>query len=168
MKPHLVTLHAGTASSPETPQKMYDFLTAHPVGVLSSVDLENNPHGAVVYFAISEDFSITFVTKEDTRKHANLTHNNRVMLVSFEVASQTTVQISGTVKDISEEFEAQNAIRSTLDAALKTSDQNIAPIVKLDAGYFVTYKLTPSHIRMAVFSMSGPGGYKNTFETIDF
>jgi general stress protein 26 len=158
----------GTASLPETKQAVYDFLQSHPIGALATVDLENNPHVTVVYFSVNEDFSVTFVTKEDTKKHSNLQHNNNAMLVCFEAVSQTTVQIAGEVTDISEEFEAQQAIKNTLDAAIKTSEENLPPIMKLDAGYFVTYKLVPSHIRMAVFSMSGPGGYKNTFETIKF
>ncbi len=157
-----------TASSSETNQRIYDFLKAYPIGVLSTVDPNGNPHAAVIYFTVDEEFNITFVTKHDTKKYDNLKRHNHVMLVAFEPVSQTTTQITGTVEEITDESEAQRAFHDMLANAEKTSEEGVPPISKLYAGGYTTLRIKPVQIRMAVFIRPDPGGYDDTYETIDF
>jgi general stress protein 26 len=157
---------SGTTSL-ESNQKIYDFLKEHSIGVLATVDPNNNPHAATVYYSIDEEFNIFFTTKRETKKHDNLRHNNHAMLVTYEAFTQTTVQITGVAEDISETPEAGQVYNNTTRAAQKTSEAGVAPISKLYAGSYVAYRLKPVQIRMAVFIHTEPGGY-DMYETIDF
>ncbi len=156
-----------TAFSSERNQRIYSFLKSHPVGTLASVDPNGDPHAVVIYYAVDENFDFVFMTKRDTKKHDNLQHNNHVMLVAYEPLSQTTVQITGTAKEIDDNVKAQEAFSGMLDASRQTSEAGIPPLSKLYAGYYVAYRLKPAQIRMAVFSRPDPGGY-DMYETIDF
>lgn len=155
-------------ASTESKRNIFEFLKSNPVGVLATVSPEGKPHAAAVYFSINEKFKITFVTKLETRKYNNLSHNNNVMLVSFEPKSQTTAQITGQAEEITGiPDEAMQALRSTIWAALKTSETGIPPTSKLLAGNLTAFRIEPTQIRMAKFMRPDPGGY-DIYETINF
>lgn len=155
------------AFASEKNERIYTFLKEQPVGVLASVDPNSNPHAAVIYFGIDEDFKVSFTTKRDTKKNDNIKHNNHVMLVAYDPLSQTTIQITGVAKEITDDKEAAEAFQNTLAAARRASNSNMPPISKLLAGHYVTYRVNPVQIRMAIFSRPDSGGY-DIFETIDF
>lgn len=155
-----------TAKASERNEKIFEFLTTHPVGVLSLVDPNNNPHATVIYFSVDTDFNIFFTTKSDTHKHDNLKHNKHAMFTVFEPVSQTTVQIIGEALLVDGEAKSQEVFRSTVAASMATSEGGIPPISKLQAGDYVAYQLTPKQIRMAVYVRPDSGGYE-MFETID-
>ncbi len=156
-----------SADTSERNQRIYDFLKSQPVGVLATVDPDNNPHAAVVYFSVDEKFNILFMTKRDTKKRDNLLHNNHAMLVAYEPIKQATVQVTGTVEEVQDNEEAQWAFSGMLSSSARTSEAVVPPLSKLYAGHYVAYKLKPVQIRMAMFIRPGPGGY-DMYETIDF
>jgi len=155
-----------TAHTSESSKRIYDFLKLHSVGVLATVDPNSDPRATVIYYAVDEDFNITFTTKRDTKKHDNIQHNNHVQLVAYEASSQTTVQITGIAEDISDTPEANEVFSNTLKAAIRTSEAGVPPISKLYAGHYVAYRIKPKQIRMAVFIRPDPGGY-DIYETLD-
>lgn len=155
-----------TAQSSERNQEIYEFLQSQPVGVLATVNSMGDPHAAVIYFGVDEEFNITFVTKTETRKYENLEQNNHVMLVAFEALSQTTVQITGLTENITDDPEANEVFSNALRAADKTSKTTIPPISKLFAGDYATYRLQPTQISMAVFAQ--PNYSKDMYRTIVF
>ena len=156
-----------SAQSSESNNRIYAFLRSNPIGVLATVDPDGNPHAAVIYFSVSDDFNLTFTTKHDTKKHDNLIRNNHAMLVCYEASSQTTVQITGSVKKIDDIGEANEAFTHMLQASQQTSESGIPPITKLHAGQYIAYRIKPTQIRMAVFIRPDAGGY-DMFETINF
>jgi nitroimidazol reductase NimA-like FMN-containing flavoprotein (pyridoxamine 5'-phosphate oxidase superfamily) len=147
--------------------RIYEFLAKHPVGVLSTVDVNAEPHGVVIYYSVEDNFNIVFTTKRDTKKHDNLQHNNHAMVTVYEPASQTTVQILATATDITDTVKGQDSFKHALAASIRTSNTAVPPISKLSAGHYVAYELKPRQIRIAVFSDPNPGSY-DMFETIDF
>lgn len=156
------------ATSSDSAYTMYDFLNTHPVGVLCTVDPDDNPHGVVVYFSIDEDFRITFVTKHGTKKQDNLDKNNHVMLVSYDPVNQTSIQVLGKAEVIHSAAHAQEAFRHTLKAALDTSDSGEPPISTVYTGEYMAYEIKPVHIRMAVFARADvDSDYENIYETLD-
>lgn len=155
------------ADSTESNYQIYSFLKSHPVGVLSTVDPNGNPHAVVIYFSIEDDFSITFTTKKDTKKNDNIRFNDHVMLLAYEASSQTTVQITGVAEAITNTTAAEKAYEGTLKAARQTSETGVPPITKLYAGDFIAYRVKPVQIRMGVFIRPDRGGY-DMYETIDF
>ncbi len=148
-------------------ERIFGFLKACPVGVLSTVTADGNPHGAVVYFTIDEDFVVSFVTKAQTRKYDNLMHHNHVTLTVFDQQTQTTAQIIGKAVEIKDGYDINVIAGAILTASMKTSDGGLPPISKLSAGEFVGFKIKPDQIRMAVFGRPDPGDYSELFETIE-
>lgn len=151
----------------ERNQLIYSFLSTHPIGVLASVDPNGNPHAAVVYFSVDKNFVIMFTTKNETKKNDNIKHNKHVMLICYESASQTTVQIIGSVNEITDVEKLERIFAGTMLASMQTSDSGIPPIAKLHAGNYVGFVLYPKSIAMSVYGQSNKDTYES-FEIDDF
>ena len=162
---HLI--HKDELKFSDRKQRIYDFLRANPVGVLSSVTPNGNPHGTVIYYTVDKAFAVAFLTKTRTRKFDNLKHNDHVMLTVFDSQAQTTAQISGDAVEIRDSYEINVVAGAILGASLKTSEAGVPPITKLEAGRYVAFKLAPVQIRMAVYARPDPGDYSDLFESIE-
>lgn len=156
------------ANKSDKNKRIFEFLNSHSIGVVSTVDPNNEPHSAVVYYAVDQDFNITFTTKQNTKKTSNLNHKNHAMFIVYDAKTQTTVQITSTAEDLTGTPELPEVFRHTIEASMETSEAGIPPISKLAAGDYTAFRLHPVQIRMAVFSRPDPGGYDELFETIDF
>lgn len=147
-------------------QRIFDFLNGRYVGVLSSVTPDNNPHGAVVYYAIDRDFNVHILTRTGTHKYDNLVHNEHVMLTVYDPETQTTAQIVGRaterpgMRDI-------NRVAGITFAKLGTDKEGMPPIMKLQAGEFTTFQIQPVQIRIALYARPISGGYEDLFESIE-
>lgn len=147
--------------------RVYDFLKQQSAGVLATVDPNNNPYAAVIYYTIDTAFVVRFLTKKWTKKSDNLAHNNHAMLVVYDVPSQTTVQISGVVTKVADTNETSEAFRHALGASLDTAANALPPVTKLDAGEYVAYEMRPVEVKMAVYSSRSAENRGKLFETID-
>jgi general stress protein 26 len=122
-------------------QKIVEFLQAHPVGVLATVTAEGNPHASPLYVTTADDLTISFTTKQGTQKYQHLKQNNRIMLVVFEAASQTSVQIGGKAVEANDPVDKQEIYKGTLKAARQTGPDEVPPIAKISAGDYVGFKI---------------------------
>jgi hypothetical protein len=136
------------------------------VGVLATVSPDGDPYAAAIYYTVDSALDISFLTKTGTKKADNLEHNNHAMLVVYEAESQTTVQVMGSVSKITDVIEADEVFSQVVYASVDTSHTDIAPILKLDEGEYVTYRLKPTQVRMATFSHAASGDYNTIFKTI--
>ena len=148
-------------------KRIRTFLEQNPIGVLSTVNPDGNPHGAVVYFVLGEDFSASFLTRSGTRKSDNIKHQDRVTLTVFEPESQTTAQIIGRAKAIIDNDKVNAVASDVLRISLKTSEAGIPPISKLEAGSYNAFTIEPVQINMAVYRKPDSGGYTELFESIE-
>jgi general stress protein 26 len=148
-------------------QRIYDFLSANPIAVLSSVTPDGNPHGVVLYFSVDKKFVASILTKIDTRKYDNLTHNDHAMLTVFEPRTQTTVQLTGKAKEITDRYEINVVAETNMQASIKTSTAGMPPILKLKAGQYVAFRIYPEQINMAVYAHADSGDYSQLFETLE-
>ena len=148
-------------------QRMYTFLKETPIGVLSTIDPDGNPHGTVIYFTLNKQFRISFLTKADTRKYDNLMRHNHVMLTVFDARSQTTAQITGRAEEVTESAELNSIAGHILGASLQTSDSNVMPITKLEAGPYAAFHIQPLQIRMAMYARPNRGEYSDVFESVE-
>lgn len=146
---------------------MYRFLSENPVGVLSTVTPDGEPHGVVVYFVTGKDFIISFMTKTGTRKYDNLAHNGRAYLTVFEPSTQTVVQVSGRAKEVTDSI-TTNAIAGSVLAVTQHSGQpGPTPLSKLEAGKYTAFDIEPYQVRMAVYARPDPGGPAELFESVE-
>lgn len=147
-------------------RKTHDFLKNHRVGVLATADPNGDPYAAAIYYALGDNFTIMFLTKTGTKKADNLEHNNHAMLVVYDAETQTTVQVMGSVAKITDADATNKVVSQIVYASVEASHTDIPPIFKLDEGDYVAYQLTPTQVRMAVFSQEKSGDYNALFKTI--
>lgn len=153
--------------SEETVEQMHTFLQNNPAGVMATANPDNTPQAAVIYFSITDDFEVVFVTKTKTQKYRNLQNHPHAVLVSFDTFSQTTVQVTGLAHE-TKDLSKRKAMLAILERLSKNGRlAHVPPITKLDAGDYVVFSLKPTMIRMAVFMRPDSGGY-DSFETIKF
>ncbi len=153
---------------PQRQQRIFDFINSQEAGVLACVDPNCEPHATVVYYLIDpKDFSISFLTKVETRKYDNLMRNNHAFMVVFDVASQTVAQIIGEAKKFTNADRINELAARFTKTSLKVSKGKIAPISKLEQSEYVGFKITPKQIRIAFYNTSKGGDYKALFDTIE-
>lgn len=151
----------------ERRDRIFGFLRENQVGVLSTVDPNNDPHATAIYYAVEPDLTISFMTKSATKKSDNIAHNNHVMLLVYEPSSQTTVQINGQAKKIDDISRMNKIFSDILQAAWDTSEDGVPPITRLVAGEYVAYSIEPKQVRMAVYARPELGNYEDLFETLE-
>lgn len=145
-------------------KEAYEFLKKHKVGVLATVSPDNDPYAAAIYFTVEPSLDVLFVTKVRTKKADNLDHNNHAMMIVYEENTQTTVQLTGSVTKITDAVEVNRLFTDSIYTSLETSGSDVPPIAKLDDGEYVAYRLKPTQIRMAVFSLAA--GHTDVFKVI--
>lgn len=143
----------------------YDFLAKHKVGVLATVDPNGEPHAAAIYYFIDKDFTVSFVTKTGTKKADNLQHNNHAVLLVYDAESQTTVQVTGVVTEVTDLLKVNEIFTQAIYASIDTAKATVPPLAKLNEGDYVGYRLAPKQVHMAVFGHSKPGDYSDLFKT---
>ena len=129
-----------------------NFLSTHHIGVLATADLSGVPHAATIYFTANKDLDIYFITKQETIKNHNLAANPQAALAVFEASTQSTVQIVGMVTKVENEAAIHEIYRQIMETSAKTSESSVPPVSRLAAGGYVGYRLTPTTIRLAVYT----------------
>lgn len=151
-------------------QKIYDFLTNNYIGVLASVSPDGGPHANVLYYVIDKRFVISFITRTGTKKHTNLSKNNRVMLVVCEADNQKAAQVTGKAIEIGDS-NGVNAVAESIFTRFREADGNdTMPLTKLDAGEYTAYRIEPDQISLTTYA--GPdkdagGDTAKIFESIE-
>lgn len=162
-----MTLEIESTTSSESPDLVRQFLSGRYSGVLATADAASNPHAAVVYYSLQDDFSLTFGTKTETQKYKNIEENKQVAFVVYNEKEQTTVQVIGHVEVIDDEDARQNVINHMFTASAERSARELPPAEKLLAGEYVALRLVPMVIKMAVFARPDSEG-DDLYETILF
>ena len=134
---------------PEDRQRILEFLRAHPIAVLATVDATGKPHAGPIYIGVDDKLIITFTTKRETQKYKNLSRDPSIMLVIYEAASQTAVQVSGTAKEVADPDAQQAIYHSTLQATRQTGSDEVPPIAKISAGSYVGFTIDIDNIWMS-------------------
>ena len=160
-------LHKDPSVLSDRKQRIYDFLKSTPVGVLSTVSPDSNPHGVVIYFDIDKQFRVVFLTQSHTRKHDNLIHNNHVMLTVFDTETQAVAQITGRAYEIQDSYDVNGIAGRVFARSRKINKVGLMPINKLEVGPYVAFEIDPVQIRMAVYARPDPGDYEKIFESIE-
>lgn len=141
-----------SASSSEAEKLISEFLADNYSGVLATADSAAIPHAAVVYYLPEPDYTLFFVTKEETQKYKNIEQNKQVAFVIYDEKSQTALQIQGHVRVVNGLEEKREAIRNMLNSSLTLSDEKLPPAYKLDAGEYVVLQLVPQVMKLAIYA----------------
>lgn len=127
------------------------FLTTNSLGVLATLSPEGKPRARSVYYATDDSFALYFVTLAGTRKVEDLAQHSVGAFVVSDESIPATLQIEGTIENMSNIQVPNDTVRNIFDTLLKKGG-HFAPVTHLDAGVVQLYKLTPTWIRWGDFS----------------
>lgn len=165
--PMTKTISIESESSSESKDYIKKFLAENSSGVLATADSVANPHAAVVYYVLEDDFGLLFGTKVETQKYKNIKENDRVAFLVFDEKTQTTLQVFGSVEVVEEEEKQKLARKNMIRSSEDISQTELAPAEKLFAGDFVVLRLLPQTIKMAVYARPDSEG-DDLYETLLF
>ncbi|HEX6258302.1 MAG TPA: pyridoxamine 5'-phosphate oxidase family protein [Candidatus Saccharimonadales bacterium] len=135
----------------KTQSAIMSYIDVNPIATLGTLNPDGTPHGAVVYVC-TDTFKLIvyFITKNQTRKYTNLSSNNKVSLTIVHPSDNSTLQASGTARDIEDPL--------ILDATMKkltklhvTAYEWLPPIAKIRAGAYTLVGITLEWARLAEF-----------------
>jgi uncharacterized pyridoxamine 5'-phosphate oxidase family protein len=138
-------------------EKIFGFIKNHPTAVLTTVDPDGNPHGSVIYYTTDEDHNVLFITKEQTKKYDNLSHNPHAMLVVYDQVDEAILQISGIANVVPQGYDSQLDFAAVLSSSMQASGYPFSPISKLSAGPYVVYKIIPVQLRLTTYTHPNQG-----------
>lgn len=148
-------------------RRFYNFLRENPIGVLSTVTPDCEPHGVVVYFSVDRQFRVSILTRSETKKYDNLKHNNHAMLTVFEPSTQSVAQLTGRATELYDGSAIASVAGNIAAISQRTSDAGLPPVSKLNAGEFAVIQIEPVQLRLAVYARPDFGGYQELFESIE-
>ena len=159
--------NTGKAVRNERKERIYNFLRSKKVGVLATVDVDNDPDVAAIYYFVEPDFTINFMTKTGTKKSINILRNNHIKLLVYEAKTCTTAQITGNAEKIVSTTETSEVFANILRSAWETNEDGVPPISRLLAGEYIAYKIKPKQVQMAVYVRPDYGNHAELFETLE-
>ncbi|MEO6536376.1 MAG: pyridoxamine 5'-phosphate oxidase family protein [Candidatus Paceibacterota bacterium] len=127
------------------------FLTSNSIGALATVSTEGTPRVRLVYYATDPDFSIYFLSLENTRKTIDIRSNTKAAFVVSSNDSHHTLQIEGLFEEMTDTATFGPVIDSLTKHLFPENDIS-APITHLDKSKPVFFKLSPTWIRWGDFS----------------
>jgi general stress protein 26 len=86
---------------------IYQFISQHLLGVVTTVNKDNTPEAALVGIAVSEELEIIFDTVTSSRKYHNILQNPQVALV-IGWDNEVTVQYEGKATVLGDDAEAKS------------------------------------------------------------
>jgi len=122
--------------------------------VLSTIDEHNHPHASVIHFVYGQDDTYYFLTKTDTQKARNIASNPQVALTMHPSGSLHVLYIKGTALHVDDK-DVHDAIYSTIATAKEyTEGTKFAPIIKIDGGQYIVFKIEPENTKLLDYSTS--------------
>lgn len=147
-------------------KQVHEFLKRHPIGVLSTASIDNQPWGSAIFFYVDEHFNFYFVTRANTHKYHNVQANPQAAITIAHGASQTTVQAAGKLSEVPAE-DYMNIIFDKLASVRPGSDGGWAPpIAKIHEGNYIPLKLTPTKLQYANYSQNKSDPRADYIQTI--
>lgn len=140
-----------------------NYINAHPLTVVSTVDAQGYPHGSTVYAGSDDQLNIYFMTKTGTTKSHNIDNQSAVALTFSGEDHQTTLQLSGTAREVISQTEGTPAFQVL--ASIKHASRDFRlPIAKLDSGHYIVYKVTTDHALLTEYELSSQLDGRATIE----
>lgn len=121
------------------------------LGVVSTVNEDNKPESAFLYFAFDENLNIYFVTKDNSRKFKNIKNNNNVAFTSGTENPPQTLQLEG-IATIHDDLKDQKHLFQEL-VALASAKHFAPPISQQSTGGLQFVKISPQWIRFGNFEI---------------
>ena len=138
-------------SNSENRASILTYVDMNPIATLGTINENGTPHGSIVYVCTDDHHSVVyFLTKAETRKYKNLIANNHVSLTITNPSENSTLQASGTAKEILDAQVIDAAMNKLTRLHVNAVDW-LPPISKLRAGPYMLVAITIEYARLAEF-----------------
>ena len=128
-----------------------NFIDEHRRAVIATVDRDGQPYTSNIYYALSKNNQIFFVTKEQTTKAKNLLENDRAALTISDNEKPIAVNLTGTARRL-EDYKERDTIMQQIFKVSYEKHKDYAPIVKMHKGSFSVFQFHPIQAKMTDFS----------------
>lgn len=137
-------------SHEEDKQKVLKYIHEHPEAVISTVNPDHTPHGAVVYVYATDLKRLYFLTKTGTQKFINLKDHSPVSVTIFDPRENSTLQIGGKSYIETDPHVISSTMQKLMEVHVHASHW-IPPIARVEAGDFVLVGIIPTNMRLAEY-----------------
>lgn len=134
----------------ETQSLISSYVAGHSLAVLTTIDEHGKPWGAAIYVGADSHFNLYFTTKSQTEKSKSIKRNPNVSVVIADEQHQSTLQLQGEARMVSDPLEAETASSAVRSVSVKSEDW-MPPIAKLHAGEYELYKITVTYAKLRDF-----------------
>ncbi len=128
-----------------------NFLKAHELGVLSTVERTGAISGAVVYYTMLGDYPY-FITKEDSKKADNILNNQHVAFTVFDEAQLQTAQLQGIVEQVHSDAHKIEILSAIVHSRNYADGSHTPPILRLGSSGIQTYRIIPTKFNFIDYS----------------
>ena len=137
--------------------KIMHYIEQNPAGVLGTAG-EDGPHGAVVYVIPASHATLCFVTKNQTKKYANILAQPQVCLTFFNEKESTTLQAVGKAYVADDKQGLKELIMNRMAQAHATQSNWLPPVTELAGGDYAVIGVELSYARLTDFSQMDVAG----------
>lgn len=136
--------------------KLMRYVEHNPAAVLSTIG-DDGPLGAVVYVVVASHGTLCFVTKNQTRKYANIMKHPEVSLTFFNEKEGTTLQATGQAF-VAANTDLKDYVLEKMRKVHAIMAEWLPPITKLADGEYVVIGIELTYARLTEFGGLGIGG----------
>ncbi len=150
-------------------QLSYELITEDRDGALATVSSRGVPHVATVYCVVNEALQIAFVTRVESRKFKNISHNNTVALAFWDEETMSTIQLTGKAKRVENLAQEQELFYQLVTLRFKDRKAPTPPMQLYEKGAseeLAIFLVTPRELTYANFEMKPNGRYKPFFHKV--
>lgn len=133
------------------------------LGVVSTISEDGKPHVASVYFTFDDNLNVYFVTRASTGKYKNTLVNPAIAFVASTETPPRTIQIDGTVGEVSDPKEQEKFFAELLK--ISSEKYPAAPFTQMMNAEVMLMKITPTWARLGDFDVLRE---HETFQEVNF
>ncbi len=134
--------------------KIMEYIDHNPAAVLSTVDKDGTPHGAVIYVCTASHGMLCFVTKNVTKKYANIAERSTVSLTFFDEHQSSTLQVQGRAF-ITEDTKMIDYVLDRTKKIHALQAEWLPPVSKITDGEYAVVGIEVQHARLAEYQGIG-------------
>lgn len=144
-------------------------ITQNRDGALATVDSKGVPHVATIYCLADDNFTLTFITRMESRKFKNISFNSMVALAFWNEKTLATVQLTGNVTRVDDLEKEQELMYKLLTLRFHEKNWPNPPMQMYERGAsreLAVLQVTPSELTYATFETKPNGRYQPFFHKV--
>lgn len=127
------------------------FLATHEIGVVSTVERTGALSGAVVYYALIDNY-LYFMTKQDSPKAHNILNNQHAAFTVFDEPNLQTIQLQGIVEQLQSGARTTEIVTAIARPRTYADGSHELPILRTGSDMIQIYRLVPTKFDFTDYS----------------